>query len=57
MVLAMLAEWCLKCNGARNVMVGRLRRMVLAREKELVMPLKWSSLPQCFRFENVQVIA
>ena len=31
-------------------------RMVLAREKELVMPLKWCSLPQCFRFENVQVI-
>ncbi|KAJ1473682.1 hypothetical protein T484DRAFT_2025205 [Baffinella frigidus] len=38
----------------RPEMTPSLARMVLAREKELVMPLKWCSLPQCFRFENVQ---
>jgi hypothetical protein len=29
--------------------------MVLAREKELLLPLKWYGIAQCWRFENVQV--
>ena len=38
----------------RPEMTPSLARMVLAREKELLLPLKWFAIPQCFRFENLQ---
>ncbi|EKX36759.1 hypothetical protein GUITHDRAFT_165656 [Guillardia theta CCMP2712] len=38
----------------RPEMTPSLARMVISREKELFFPLKWFSIPQCWRFENVQ---
>ena len=38
----------------RPEMTPSLARMVLSRQKQLLLPLKWFSLPQCWRFENVQ---
>jgi len=38
----------------RPEMTPSLARMVLAHQRELRLPLKWFSLPQCWRFENVQ---
>lgn len=39
----------------RPELTPSLARMVLAREKELLLPLKWYGIAQCWRFENVQV--
>eukprot|EP00282_Hemiselmis_andersenii_P012119 CAMPEP_0114121924 /NCGR_PEP_ID=MMETSP0043_2-20121206/7427_1 /TAXON_ID=464988 /ORGANISM="Hemiselmis andersenii, Strain CCMP644" /LENGTH=187 /DNA_ID=CAMNT_0001214617 /DNA_START=47 /DNA_END=606 /DNA_ORIENTATION=- len=38
----------------RPEMTPSLARMVVARGKELLLPLKWFSVPQCWRFENMQ---
>ena len=38
----------------RPEMTPSLARMVLSRGKELLLPLKWFSIPQCWRFENMQ---
>jgi hypothetical protein len=38
----------------RPEMTPSLARMVVSREKQLLLPLKWFSIPQCWRFENVQ---
>lgn len=38
----------------RPEMTPSLARMVLALGGKALLPLKWFSLPQCWRFENVQ---
>ncbi len=38
----------------RPEMTPSLVRMVIAREKSLQFPLKWFSIPQCFRYEKMQ---
>jgi hypothetical protein len=51
--------YCFVDKGGYNVtlrpeMTPSLARMILARGKELLLPVKWFSVPQCWRFENVQ---
>lgn len=38
----------------RPEMTPSLVRMVMAKEKNLQFPIKWFSLPQCFRYEKMQ---
>jgi len=37
----------------RPEMTPSLARMVIARQKQLTYPLKWFSIPQCFRYERM----
>ena len=37
----------------RPEMTPSLARMVVERQKEFVLPLKWFSMPQCFRYERM----
>ena len=51
--------YCFIDKGGYNVtlrpeMTPSLARMILARGKELLLPVKWFSIPQCWRFENMQ---
>ena len=51
--------YCFVDKGGYNVtlrpeMTPSLARMILARGKELLLPVKWYSIPQCWRFENMQ---
>ena len=51
--------YCFVDKGGYNVtlrpeMTPSLARMVLARGRELLLPIKWFSIPQCWRFENMQ---
>lgn len=39
----------------RPEMTPSLARMILKKQRALQLPLKWFSIPQCWRFETVQV--
>lgn len=39
----------------RPEMTPSLARMILRKGKSLLQPLKWYSIPQCWRFENIQL--
>lgn len=51
--------YCFEDKGQRRIalrpeMTPSLARMVIAKGKSLSYPLKWFSIPQCFRYEKMQ---